>query len=372
MKIERIELHQIELDLVHPFRTSFGEQRRRRCILVAVHSEGVTGWSECTAHPRPDYSYETVTSAWHVLEDFLAPPLIGYEVNQPSDIFGSAGYKMVRGNSMAKAALENAIWDLLARAQNVPLQQLLGGVKDRIEVGVSIGIQPTLQGLLDRVNKFVDAGYGRIKMKIEPGWELEPLRAVRERHPDIKLMADANSAFRIADAGLFNEMEDLNLLMIEQPLAHDDIIDHAELQARVTTPICLDESIHSIHDTRVAIHLNACRIINIKVGRVGGLTNALTIHNLCQEAGIPVWCGGMLETGVGRSINLHLASLPNFTLPSDLSASDRYYHEDVAEPAFFLNKEDSTIDVPQGPGSGIEVQADRLAKAQTRHTVIAA
>jgi len=266
--------------------------------------------------------------------------------------------------------LENAVWDLWARAQNGPLQTLLKGTEKRIEVGVSIGIQPTLQGLLDRVDQFVEAGYGRIKMKIEPGWELEPLAAVRERHPTVKLMADANSAFSLADASLFNDMESFKLLMIEQPLAHDDIIDHAQLQAQVTTPICLDESIHSPGDTRIAIKLNACRIINIKVGRVGGLTNAVAVHNLCAEADIPVWCGGMLETGVGRAINLHLASLPNFTLPSDLSASNRYYHEDIAEPTFSLNPEDSTIDVPQGPGSGVEVQLDRLKRVRDRHVVI--
>ena len=372
VKIDRIELHYFELSLVHPFRTSFGMRTERPCILVSVYADGLTGWGECPAHEKPDYNDETTVTAWHVLEDFLAPPMIGYQVSQVSDIFDTAGYKMVRGNNMARAALENAIWDLLARAQNIPLQQMLGGAKDRVEVGVSIGIQPTLEALLKRVESFVEAGYGRIKMKIEPGWEMEPLRAVRERHPHIKLMADANSAFRIADAGLFNQMEDLNLLMIEQPLAHDDIIDHAELQARVTTPICLDESIHSVHDTRVAIALNACRIINIKVARVGGLTNALTIHNLCAEAGLPVWCGGMLETGVGRAVNLHLASLPNFTLPSDLSASDRYYHQDIAEPTFSLNTEDSTISLPQGYGHGVEVQPDRLAKVRQKHAVIRA
>ena len=370
MKIEQITLYQFEQPLVHPFRTSFGEKTTRPCIMVAVQSEGLTGWGECVAHPRPDYSYETLTTAWHVLEEFLVPPLIGHQVTAAADIFATAGYKMVRGHNMAKAALENAVWDLLARAQNVPLQQLLGGDKERIEVGVSIGIQPTLSGLLDRVDSFVAAGYGRIKVKIEPGWELEPLRGIRERQPDIKLMADANSAFRIKDAALFNDMADLNLLMIEQPLAEDDIIDHAELQAQVSTPICLDESIHTLHDVRVAIALNACRIINIKVGRVGGLTTALAIHDLCAEAGIPVWCGGMLETGVGRAANLHLASLPNFTLPSDLSASNRYYHEDIAEPAFSLNPEDSTIAVPTGPGIGVAVQMDRLNKVLQRQVVI--
>lgn len=370
MKIERIELHQVALPLVHPFRTSFGEQTERHAILVSVHSEGLTGWCECTAHTRPDYSYEDTTMAWHVIEDFLAPPLIGLNVKQASDIFATAGYKMVRGHNMAKATIENAIWDLLARAENKPLQAMFGGTKKQIEVGVSIGIQPTLQGLLDRVNGFVEEGYGRIKMKIEPGWELTPLTEVRKQHPDIKLMADANSAFRIADADLFNKMEDLKLLMIEQPLAHDDIIDHAALQAKVTTDICLDESIHSVGDTRIAIALDACKIINIKVGRVGGLTNAIKIHDICAEAGMPVWSGGMLETGIGRAINLHLASLPNFTLPSDLSATSRYYHEDIAEPAFVLNRENSTIDVPQGPGSGIEVQMDRVEKARERHQVL--
>lgn len=370
MKIERIELHQFQLPLVHPFRTSFGVQTERTCILVAVYSGGLSGWGECVASRRPDYAYETTVTAWHVLRDFLAPPLIGHEINTPDDIFTSAGYKMVRGHNMAKAALENAIWDLLARAQNVPLQRLFGGEKARIEVGVSIGIQPSLEGLLDRVDKFINEGYGRIKVKIEPGWELKPLKAIRERHPNIKLMADANSAFRLSDADLFNQMEDLNLLMIEQPLAHDDIIDHAELQARVTTPICLDESIHTPGDARLAIKINACRIINIKVGRVGGLTDAIQIHNICATADIPVWCGGMLETGVGRATNLHLASLPNFTLPSDLSASNRYYLEDIAEPTFSLNTEDSTISVPGGPGSGVEVQLDRLARWRRELEVI--
>ncbi|MEM7033559.1 MAG: o-succinylbenzoate synthase [Chloroflexota bacterium] len=370
MKIDRIELHQVALPLVHPFRTSFGEQTERHFILASVYADGVVGWCECTAHTRPDYSYEDLTTSWHVIEDYLAPGLIGKEINEPADIFDSPGYKMVRGHNMAKATIENAVWDLLARAQDKPLQAMFGGTKDRIEVGVSIGIQPTLQGLLDRVDSFVEEGYGRIKMKIEPGWELEPLTKVRERHPDIKLMADANSAFRIADADLFNQMESLNLLMIEQPLAHDDIIDHATLQANVTTPICLDESIHGLGDARMAIALKACEIINVKVGRVSGLTEAIQIHDVCAEANIPVWSGGMLETGVGRAINLHMASLPNFTLPSDLSATKRYYHEDIAEPAFELNPEDSTIKVPVGPGSGIEVQQDRLEKNRERHTII--
>ena len=370
MKIDRIELHHIQLPLVHPFQTSFGRQTERPAIILSVHSAGLTGWGECVAHSRPDYAYETIPTAWHVLKDFLAPGLIGHPLSAPEDIFSSPGYRMVRGHPMAKAALENAVWDLLARAQNVPLQKMLGGKKKRVEVGVSIGIQPTLKGLLERVDSFIDAGYGRIKVKIKPGWELTPLRAIRKAHPHIKLMADANSAFTLADAPLFREMETLNLLMIEQPLGYDDIFDHSRLQPQLKTPICLDESIHTPGDARLALHLKACRIINIKVGRVGGFSSALAIHNICAAADAPVWCGGMLETGIGRAANLHLASLPNFTLPGDISATKRYFHQDTAEPTFSLNAADSTISVPQGPGLGVEVQMDRVKKFRLRQEVI--
>ncbi len=370
MKIDRIELHHIQLPLVHPFQTSFGRQTERPVILLRVHSEGLVGWGECVAHSLPDYACETIDTAWHVLKDFLAPGLIGHPLSTPDDIFSSAGYRMVRGHNMAKAALENAVWDLLARAQNVPLQKMLGGQKERVEVGVSIGIQPTLKGLLERVDSFIDAGYGRIKVKIKPGWELTPLRAIRQAHPHIKLMADANSAFTLANAPLLREMEELDLLMIEQPLGYDDIFDHSRLQPQLKTSICLDESIHTPGDAQLALHLNACRIINIKVGRVGGFTSALAIHNICAEAGAPVWCGGMLETGIGRAANLHLASLPNFTLPGDISATERYFHQDIAEPTFSLNAEDSTISVPQGPGLGIEVQMDRVETFRLRQETV--
>ena len=370
MKIDRIELHHISMPLVHPFETSFGVETNRPAILVAVHGEGVTGWGECVVGERPDYSSETIVSAWESLKEFLAPSLIGYPINSPADIFSSAGFKMVRGHNMAKASLENAIWDWLARAKNMPLQEMLGGKKDRIEVGVSIGIQPTLDGLLQRVTNFIDAVYGRIKIKIKPGWEMKPLTAIRQLYPDIKLMVDANSAFSLADAPLLQQMDDLNLLMIEQPLAHDDIIDHAEMQSHLKTRICLDESIHTPGDARLALRLKACGIINIKVARVGGFTNALAIHNLCAAAGVPVWCGGMLETGVGRAANLHLASLPNFTLPSDISASSRYYEMDIAEPTFDLNTADSTITVPQGGGIGVTVMPDRVKHYRKQLEVI--
>jgi O-succinylbenzoate synthase len=365
MKIERIELHHISQPLVHPFRTSFGTQLDRPCILVAVHSEGLVGWGECVAHSDPSYSYETMTTAWHVLSDFLIPLVLGQELTSPREV--PALFRRVRGHPMAKASLENAVWDLMARARDLPLSQLLGGgQRDRVEVGVSIGIQPTLPQLLDRVAQFVAKGYRRIKIKIEPGWEMEPLAAVRGRFPKVRVMADANSAFSLDDVGLFRQMDSLNLLMIEQPLHYDDIADHAKLQAQIESPICLDESLHSPNHVRWAIEMKACRIVNMKVGRVGGLTNALIIHDMCVETGIPLWCGGMLETGVGRAANLHLATLPNFTLPGDISATERYYAEDIAEPTFHLNPEDSTITVPTGPGLGVEVVPSRVEKLRVR------
>lgn len=369
MKIERIELHHVSQELVHPFRTSFGTQIERSCVLVSVYSAGVIGWGECPTSRDPGYSYETVSTAWHVMRDFLAPTLIGEVLLKPEDV--AAHFKKVRGHSMAKAGIENAIWDLFARAQEIPLSQMLGGRRERVEVGVSIGIQPTLEALLERIDQFVAKGYRRIKMKIEPGWELTPLAAVRKRHPDIKLMADANSAFTLDHADLFRRMEPFGLLMIEQPLHYDDIFDHAKLQALVDVPICLDESIHSVHHARWAIEAKACRILNMKVARVGGLSGAVAIHQMCVEAGLEMWCGGMLETGVGRAINLHLATMPNFTLPGDISATDRYYQEDIAEPSFRLNSEDSTITVPTGPGIGVEVLPERLAQARVAHEVFA-
>jgi O-succinylbenzoate synthase len=339
----------------------------RPCILVAVYSEGLIGWGECVAHSDPSYSYETIDTAWHVLADFLIPAVLGQEIESPQQVTGH--FEWVRGHPMAKAGLENAVWDLLAKARGVSLSAMLGGQRDRVEVGVSVGIQPTLAGLVERVDRFIDQGYRRIKMKIEPGWELEPLTAVRERHPDIKLMADANSAFTLEHTSLFQKMDALKLLMIEQPLHYDDIADHAKLQAQVETPICLDESIHSPLQARWALEIKACRIINMKVGRVGGLSNALAIHDMCVEAGIPLWCGGMLETGVGRAANLHLATLPNFTLPGDISATERYYAEDIAAPDFQLNSADSTITVPAGPGLGVEVLLSRVEKMRVKHGV---
>jgi len=371
MKIERIELHQISQPLVHPFRTSFGLELDRPSILVAIFSEGLVGWGECTADNVPGYSYETNQTAWHILSDFLIPAVLGQDIVSPGQI--PAYFRHVRGHPMAKTALENGLWDLLAKAQGIPLGQMLGGgQRDRVEVGVSIGIQPELDDLLRRVDSFVEKGYGRIKLKIEPGWELEPVSAVRHRHPDIRLMVDANSAFTLNDATLFKAMDDLKLLMIEQPLHHDDIADHAKLQAQIKTPICLDESLHTPNHVRWAIELHACRVVNMKVGRVGGFNNALAIHQMCLEADLPMWCGGMLETGIGRAANLQLSTLPNFRLPGDISATERYFAEDIAEPAFHLNTADSTITVPTGPGIGVTVMLDRIEKNRQRHQVFTA
>jgi len=367
MKIERVELHHVDMPLVHPFETSFGREITRPCILVAVFSDGLTGWGECTAHSGPWYSSETIETAWHVLRDFLIPEVLGQEVTSAPDLV--ARFVRVRGHPMARAALENAVWDLLAQAQGVSLAYVLDGERERVPVGVSVGIEPTLDELLDRVAGHVAEGYARVKLKIKPGWDVEVVRAVRERWPDLRLQVDANSAYTLRDAPLLRELDQFDLLLIEQPLHHDDIVDHAQLQKQLLTPVCLDESIHSPEHARWALDIGACRVINIKVGRVGGLTAARQIHDLCCERGVPVWCGGMLETNVGRAANVALAALPNFTLPGDISASARYYQEDIAEPNFVLN-DDSTLSVPSGPGLGVLVIPERLSTVRLRRLAL--
>lgn len=367
MKIERVELHHIDMPLAHPFETSFGREINRPCILVAVHAEGLIGWGECTAHAGPWYSSETVETAWHVLRDFLVPSLLGHEVETPADVV--ARFERVRGHPMARAALENGVWDLLAQAQGISMADMLGGVRDRVRVGVSVGIEPSLDELLDRVAGHIAEGYARIKLKIKPGWDVQVVRAVRERWPDLQLQVDANSAYTLADAPRLQELDEFELTLIEQPLHHDDIVDHAQLQKQLRTPVCLDESIHSPEHARWALDINACRIINIKVGRVGGLTAARQIHDLCAARQVPVWCGGMLETNVGRAANVALAALPNFSLPGDISASARYYRQDIAEPGFVLN-DGSTLSVPARPGLGIAVIPERLAAARLRHLAL--
>ncbi len=366
IKIERVELYHIELPLLHPFETSFGREFTRACVLVSVHAAGLTGWGECTAEAGPWYSSETVETAWHVLKDFLVPSVLGQEIASPDDVVSR--FRRVRGHPMARAGLESGVWDLLAQAQGAPLAGLLGGERDRVKVGVSVGIEATLESLLDRVAQHVDEGYGRVKLKIKPGWDVDVVRAVRERWPDLPLQVDANSAYTLEDAPIFQALDQFGLLLIEQPLHYDDIVDHAKLQAQIRTPICLDESIHSPEHARWALDIGACRVINIKVGRVGGLTAARQIHDLCDARGVPVWCGGMLETNVGRAANVAVATLPNFTLPGDISASARYYPlgRDVAEPNFVLN-DDSTLSVPTDPGLGVRVIEGRLNAACLRH-----
>ncbi len=367
MRIEQIEIRHLQLPLVHPFETSFGRQEDRQTILVAVRGEGLTGWGEAATAAGPWYSAETVETCWHVLHDFLGPLVVGQEVAAPED--AARLMAPVRGHQIAKMGLEAAVWDLLGRAGGQSVAQMLGGVRERVAVGVSIGVQPSVQALLERMETFWAQGYSRIKIKIKPGWDVEVVRQIRQQFPDIPLMADANSAYTLDDAETLIALDEFGLMMIEQPLAYDDLVDHAALQRQLRTPICLDESIPSLAAARAALVLDSGRIINIKPGRVGGLTVARAIHDLCRIWDIPVWCGGLLETGVGRAHNVALASLPGFTLPGDISASDRYFRQDIVEPAFTLN-DDGTMTVPTGPGIGVRVVPERVEAATVRRAVI--
>lgn len=367
MRIEAVELIQISLRLKEPFQASIGVKHDRPLILVKVMAEGVVGWGEVSSFHTPDYSYETQETAWHVLKEFCVPAVLGKEITHPTQALSLYGW--VRGHHFAKAALENAVWDAYARMQGVPLSRLLGGVKERIDVGVSIGIQKSPADLVKVVERFAQQGYKRMKIKIGPGHDVEEMKTVRRALPHVPIMADANSAYTLSDIHLFQEMDDLGLMMFEQPLEHDDIIDHAHLQRALKTPVCLDESIHTPEDARKALELGSCRIINIKVGRVGGLTASKAIHDLLLSKGLPVWCGGMFESGVGRAINIHMTAMPGFTLPGDTSASDRYYHEDIVDEPAVLNS-DGTLTVPTRPGIGVEVLPDRLKKYGERSLLI--
>ncbi|MCZ7551082.1 MAG: o-succinylbenzoate synthase [Anaerolineae bacterium UTCFX2] len=363
MIIDTVTLYHVRMPLRNPFETSFGRIDTRDCLLIEIQSEGLTGYGECVADRDPGYSYETAQTAWHILSDFILPGLIGSAVADPADLqLRMAG---VRGHQMAKAGLEMAVWDLLGKRQGLSLQKLLGGVQPRVDVGVSVGLQETPEALLQVVEGYLDQGYRRIKIKIKPGRDVNDTRIVRQHYPELRLQVDANSAYRLETASSLLPLDDLNLLLIEQPLAEDDLWDHSQLQRQFKTPLCLDESILSARHARQAIEMGACRIINIKTGRVGGLREALLIHNLCQSLNIPVWCGGMLETGVGRAANLAVASLPGFTLPGDISATERYYQQDITEERFDLN-EDSTIDVPQAPGLGVQIEPQALKRFTLR------
>lgn len=360
MKIEQIEIYNVVIPFVKPFKYVGGELTHHSCLIIAVKSEGLTGWGECPTFEQPYYTSETITTASHILRDFLIPAVIGKKINHPQQI--SALMSQVRGHNMAKSALESAIWDLFAQMANVPLSKLLGGVRDRVKVGVSVSLASSIEALCDRIQEFVTQGYQRVKIKISPDWALKPLQVIRNKYPDLMLMADANSVFSLADLPLFQAMDELNLIMIEQPLAYDDLLEHSQLQGQIKTPICLDESINSVHDTCLAIALKSAQVINLKVSRVGGINNALQIHDLCEANGIKLWCGGMLESGIGRATNLHIASLPNVNLPADISATNRYFNEDIIEEAIVLNSEDSTIDVPTKSGLGITVNHPLLKK----------
>jgi O-succinylbenzoate synthase len=369
MRIDRIELRLLRLPLVHFFETSFGRSYDRAFLLLIVEGGGERGYGECVAEDNPFYSSETTETAWHVIRDFLAPRVIGLDFEHPRDIFPAlAG---IRGHNMAKAGVEMAAWDLYARQQKQPLSAVLGGTRTRIASGVSIGIQDSLDGLLAKIETELAAGYQRIKIKIKPGWDVAAVARVRERFGSVPLMVDANAAYTLDAAPHLAALDAFDLMMIEQPLDYDDIMDHAALQRSLTTPICLDESIKTVGAARHALDAGACRIINIKPGRVGGHGESIKLHDLCASRGVPVWHGGMLESGIGRAHNIHLSTLANFTLPGDIAASARYYVPDLIEPPITVDR-DGTIPVPTGPGIGVTPVPERVDRATQRGTTLTA
>lgn len=367
--IQDVILHPVGLPLVEKLKTSYGAEPFKSAVIVElITSDGRTGWGECPTKMRPSYAYETVATALHILSEFLIPAVVGKTITSPTELPKLMG--ALRGHPMAKHALESAVWDVWAQANNLTLAEAFAAhlpdghtPKGHALVGVSIGIQDTIPATLDIITKRLNEGYGRIKLKIAPGWDLELAREVRKVYPDITLMLDANSAYRLSDADHLKQMDDLNLLMIEQPLGFYDIYEHSKLQPMLTTPVCLDESIHSAGDAQMAIELGACKIINLKPARVAGYTESLAIYNICVETQTPLWVGGLLETGVGRAANLAFASLPGVTLPCDISATDRYYQQDLTEPPFVLSA-GSVIKTPTGVGLGVEVQRDRIAAGE--------
>jgi O-succinylbenzoate synthase len=358
IKVDRIILRHIRIPLVHFFETSFGRTFDRDIILVEAFEGDVSGWGEVTAGENPFYNEEWTGSIWPLLIDYIAPRILKHEFADASEV--NARTEHIRGHNMTRGGVETAIWDLQARLKNVPLWKAIGaGARHEIACGVSIGIQDSIAQLLDKIETELAAGYQRIKMKIKPGWDVDVIRQVRERFPRIKLMADANSAYTLADIDHLKKLDDFYLMMIEQPLAHDDIVDHAVLQAELQTPICLDECIRSAHHAEQAIRLKAGRIINVKLGRVGGFGEAKRVHDVCQANGIPVWCGGMLESGIGRAHNIALSTLPNFVLPGDVSASKRYWKRDIITPPVEVSAS-GTIRVTDTPGFGYQIDKDFL------------
>lgn len=360
MEIEEITLHQIKMKLKTPFETSYGVYTNREFIIVEMKDqEGTVGWGECVAFSEPWYTEETIKTSWHMMEDFFIPLLFKSEIKHPSEI--SKVFSVFKRNNMAKAALEQAAWDLYAKQNKVSLSKLLGGTQAKIKSGVAVGLQP-ISELISTIEKYIEDGYQRVKLKIKPGQEYDLIKEVRQAFPDLQIMVDANSAYTFDDLEKLKALDEFNLLMIEQPLASDDIVDHRRLQQELTTPICLDESIVTYDDARKAIELSSCKVINVKMGRVGGLYEAKRIHDLCKEKGVSVWCGGMLETGIGRAHNIALASLEHFTIPGDISASSRYWEEDIINPEVVVDN--GFIDVPNLPGIGYTVDYKKLEKYQ--------
>ena len=368
IRVEQLILRHIRMPLVHFFETSFGRTNSRDIILVEAVCDGISGWGEVTAGENPFYNEEWTGSIWPLLIDYVGPRIVGYDFASAADVGARTSY--IRGHNMARGGVEAAIWDLEARLRKQPLWRTIGGgVRQEIACGVSIGIQNTVDELLEKIQTELAAGYQRIKIKIKPGWDVDVIRQVRERFPGIKLMADANSAYTLGDIDHLKRLDEFYLMMIEQPLAHDDIIDHAVLQKELETPICLDECIRSAHHAEQAIRLGACRIINVKLGRVGGYAEAKRVHDVCQAAGIPVWCGGMLESGIGRAHNISLSTLPDFVLPGDVSASKRYWQRDIVEPAVEVSPA-GTIHVPNGPGFGFDLNLAYLESLVVRREVL--
>ncbi len=363
MKIEAVTLREIRMPLVHFFETSFGRTTERRILLLTLHTNGPEGWGECVAGEDPFYSEESIDTAWYAIERYLAPALLGRPVERGAD--APALFAKVRGHRMAKGAVENALWDAEAQERQVPLWRLLGGTQIEIACGVSIGIQNSVEQLLEKIETELNAGYRRIKVKCKPGWDIDVFSRIRQRWPEILLSCDANSAYTLEQIDHLKKFDQFGLLMIEQPLWHDDFYFHARLQKELRTAICLDESILGRRSATAAIELGACRIINIKVGRVGGFSEAVAVHNVALQNRIPVWCGGMLETGIGRSHNIALSTLPNFTLPGDVSASKRYWKEDIIEPAVEVSPQ-GLIKVPQTPGRGFALRLDLIEKFTVR------
>ena len=361
MRVECAVLRQVEMPLKFRFRTSFGETGVKKFLLLELRGEGLSGWGECVAEEGPFYSPETLSTAMPILSAYLLPLVLGKTVASPAAFDEAA--RRVRGNRMAKAAVECALQDMFARAAGVSLGRTLGGTREKIEVGVSLGISPTAKDTVENVRKHVAQGYRRIKLKIEPGRDADRLAAVREAFPDITLTVDANAAYTLADADTLRSLDAFRLDYMEQPLHHEDIVAHAELAKTLKTPICLDESIRSAADASAAIALGACKVINIKIGRVGGHAEAVRIHDAARAAGVPVWCGGMLEAGIGRAHNVAIASLPGFSKPGDTSSSSRYFEEDIVEPA--LEAKDGIMPVPTGPGTGVAIRPDVLGRVTT-------